>query len=62
MSLKEATKEECLALVRAYPRKLEKDFGPFGFSWNDFTLGSWPDSVVACCDDRGETFKIREDL
>lgn len=62
MKLKTVSKEDCLAFVRAYPRKLERDFGPFGFTWNDFTLGSWPDSVVAQCDDRGVVFKIREDL
>jgi hypothetical protein len=39
--------------VEAYPRKLERDvFGAYEpplVTYNDFTLGNWPESVVASC-------------
>lgn len=45
------TKEELEAFVAAYPRALEKDVfaasEPPLVTYNDFTLGDWPDSVVA---------------
>ncbi len=51
MNLRECTKEELLAFVASYPRPLERDvYGahePPLVTFNDFTLGKWPDSVVA---------------
>ena len=45
------TKDELDHFVKAYPRKLERDvFGAYEpplVTFNDFTLGGWPDSVVA---------------
>jgi hypothetical protein len=39
--------------LEAYPRKLERDvFGAYEpplVTYNDFTLGNWPASVVASC-------------
>ncbi len=50
-TLVDCTKEELEAFVAAYPRKLDRDvFGasePPLVTFNDFTLGVWPDSVVA---------------
>jgi len=48
---KDCTKEELDAFVKAYPRKLVIDINrtcepPFA-TYNDFTLGNWPDSTVA---------------
>ena len=48
---REVSKAEHLAFRKSYPRALEHDcFGAFEpplHSWNDFTLGNWPESVVA---------------
>ena len=48
---REVTKDELRAWVKAYPRKLITDVNATGeppqFTFNDFTLGNWPDSVVA---------------
>lgn len=50
---KPATEEEARAFIKGYPRPLERDvariYEPPFVSWNDFTLGDWPDSVVASC-------------
>jgi hypothetical protein len=47
------TKEEFYAFVAVYPRPLETDVVRFCEppvkTWNDFTLGNWPQSVVASC-------------
>jgi hypothetical protein len=49
--LRPCTKVELEAFVASYPRPLVKDvFGAFEpplLTYNDFTLGAWPDSVVA---------------
>jgi hypothetical protein len=48
------TKEEFDAHIKAWPRKLYLDvYGahqPPLVTFNDFTLGNWPDSVVASYD------------
>jgi hypothetical protein len=45
------TKEEFDAFIKAYPRPLERDVNatvePTCVTFNDFTLGDWPKSVVA---------------
>lgn len=49
--LHRCTKAEFQAFLVAYPRPLVRDvFGAFEpplLTYNDFTLGAWPDSVVA---------------
>jgi hypothetical protein len=49
--VKSVTKEEFEVFVKAYPRPLEFDvaamFEPPLCTYNDFTLGDWPASVVA---------------
>jgi hypothetical protein len=51
MPLKKVTRAEHDAFLAAYPRKLERDvvrfFEPPLIQHNDFTLGKWPESVVA---------------
>lgn len=48
---RQVSKEELDAFVAAYPRPLVKDVTsicePPMLSYNDFTLGNWPESVVA---------------
>jgi hypothetical protein len=50
-TMRECTKEELLTFVRTYPRVLQRDvYGacePPLVTYNDFTRGVWPDSVVA---------------
>jgi hypothetical protein len=45
------SKEELDAFVKAYPRTLKKNINgimePPLLTYNDFTLGDWPQSVVA---------------
>lgn len=47
----DVTKEELMAYVKAYPRPLERDvngvYEPPCITYNDFTLGDWPASIVA---------------
>lgn len=47
------TKEKFYAFVKSYPRKLERDVTaicePPLLTYNDFTLGRWPKSMVAKC-------------
>ena len=55
---RQVTKEEMLAHVAAWPRPLKIDvlgtFDPPLITYNDFTLGKWPDSVIASLfDDNG---------
>ncbi len=49
--LQDCTREELIAFVRSYPRELERDVNaicePPLVTFNDFTLGDWPESVVA---------------
>lgn len=49
--MKKVSKEEFYKFVNSYPRKLEYDvtgyFDPPLATFNDFTLGDWPDSIVA---------------
>ena len=49
--LVDCSHEELIAFVAFYPRPLERDvFGacePPLLTFNDFTLGAWPESVVA---------------
>jgi hypothetical protein len=51
MKLKPCSKEEFEAFLRGYPRPLERDvYGacePPLVSYNDWTLGNWPTSIVA---------------
>jgi hypothetical protein len=48
---KEVSRAEFDAFIEAYPRKLEYDLYRIGEppleTWNDFTLGVWPRSIVA---------------
>ena len=57
---REVTEEEMLAHVKAWPRELERDVyracDPPFVSYNDFTLGNWPESVVASYTDRWPMF------
>jgi len=50
MNRRECSEAEHKAFVNAYPRRLEVDVyrvpEPPVVTWNDFTLGNWPDSVV----------------
>lgn len=45
------TREELEAYVKSYPRRLARDVCAIGeppvVSFNDFTLGNWPESRVA---------------
>jgi len=58
---KPVTPEEFDNFLLAYPRPLDRHLTaicePPQISYNDFTLGNWPDSVVAsfCIDDYLET-------
>jgi hypothetical protein len=56
---KEVTKHEFDAFLAAYPRGLEKDVlricEPEQIQFNDFSLGDWPQSVVASYDAWGHT-------
>ena len=51
MNFKQVSKSEFEAFLSYYPRTLEVDItgicDPPLKSYNDFTLGSWPDSMVA---------------
>jgi hypothetical protein len=51
MTTQRVSKEEFERFLATYPRKLERDVarmcGPPLVSYNDFTLGNWPQSVVA---------------
>jgi hypothetical protein len=48
---KPCTAEEFDSFLKAYPRPLERDvagmYEPPLVTYNDFTLGNWPESVVA---------------
>lgn len=69
---KEVSKEEFEQYLRDYPRKLVKDYcgisEPPLVSYNDFTLGDFPESIVAkfhdekmgYCPDRPIKYLIRE--
>lgn len=51
--MKSVTKEEFLEFIKNYPRKLSfntdgRGEPPFS-TYNDFTLGNYPDSIVASC-------------
>jgi hypothetical protein len=54
------TEEEMLAHVKSWPRELERDvygaYDPPLVTYNDFTLGKWPTSVVASYSDRWPIF------
>lgn len=58
MRLTKCTYEEYKTFLENYPRPLERDVSgisdPPILQYNDFTLGIWPESVVAACymDDR----------
>lgn len=45
--MKEVPKEEFEDFINNYPRPLAKDFYMDWLSWNDFTFGKWPQSMVA---------------
>ena len=57
--LTKCTKEEHAAFIAAYPRPLTRDVlticMPEQLQHNDFTLGDWPESVVASYDCWGHT-------
>jgi hypothetical protein len=63
----EVTEEQAREFVRNYPRKLEWDCTgicepPLG-SYNDFTYGFWPDSmVIKVIMDEPKEYYIRNDL
>lgn len=48
---KDVTREELDAYVKTYPRRLERNVtricDPWMVNYNDFTLGNWPESMVA---------------
>ncbi len=48
-----ATPEQYDAFLASYPRELDRHLTticePCQISYNDFTLGKWPQSIVACC-------------
>jgi len=48
---RDCSKKEMIAFIKDYPRQLERDvagmFEPPLVTFNDFTLGNWPESVVA---------------
>ncbi len=50
---KKVSAEEFDKFILYYPKKLDRDLCRIGeppiLSYNDFTLGKWPDSVVARC-------------
>lgn len=65
--LARCTAEEFDAFLAAYPRTLVTDVAricePPMMSWNDFTIGVWPQSAVATCqldDIRAEPGEFRE--
>ena len=51
--MKNVTYKEMMDFVNQYPSKLVVDVCGIGEppvkSWNDFTLGNWPASIVARC-------------
>lgn len=65
------TEEEFDAFVEAYPRPIRRDVNgtcePPLITYNDHSLGAWPECVVASCSapygpgDRRTGFKIRRD-
>lgn len=63
-TFKTVSKEEFLKYLRDYPRTLERDVcgisEPPTITYNDFKLGSWPDSVVARYNDAEEKDKQYE--
>ncbi len=69
--MKKCTYEEIEAFIKTYPRKLERDvFGAYEpplVTYNDFTLGVWPESVIASyrwdsIEDTKEDCQIKECL
>ena len=65
MKYRPVTEDEFDRFLADYPNKLAVDVcgisEPPTISHNDFTLGAWPDSVVARCNDEG-SFSIRVGL
>ena len=51
--MKSVTHDEFYEFIKNYPRKLDVDVVYFNEppvkTWNDFTLGKWPKSIVASC-------------
>lgn len=51
MAFKQVSKEVFESFLNSYPRPLSKDIArmcePALFTANDFTLGVWPESIVA---------------
>ena len=45
--LTEVSKEEFEKFLSEYPNELVKDYFMDAVSYNDFTLGDWPNSTVA---------------
>ena len=49
--MKKVNREEYIKFINEYPRELVRDvyavFEPPLITYNDFTLGNWPDSIVA---------------
>lgn len=63
--MKKVSKEEFIEFLNKYPRKLEKHTSliqdPHLVSFNDFSLGMYPETVVACYYLEDNTdYKIRE--
>lgn len=52
------SREEFENFIKSYPRKLEKDWYMDWFSYNDFTLGNWPGSMVAMKSDGSYNVQI----
>jgi hypothetical protein len=62
---KRVTEAEFAAFLKVYPRKLEADVyaipEPPWVQYNDFTLGNWPESIVAeKCTDGTAFFVLAE--
>lgn len=58
------TKEELNEFICAYPRQLDWDYYMDWWSWNDFSFGKWPESMVAMAQEYmiDKTYKIRRDV
>lgn len=61
--LEYCTKEEFNDFIKNYPNEMQEDFYMDAYSYNDFTLGYWPYSMVAMVfpawsEDEEDEFKI----
>lgn len=63
--MKSVTEVEFDKFLKEYPKKLTRDYNqiyePPLISFNDFSLGDYPESVVAYCNRDGD-FRIKDDV